>query len=59
MSSEPPVRAIELLQTLKLQNDQILAGIRELLSETREVKKINDDQLAELKNRGEGGNPNS
>ena len=58
MSSEPPVRAIELLQTLKLQNDQILAGIRELLSETREVKKINDDQLAELKNRG-GGNPNS
>ena len=55
-SDQPPVRAIELLQTLKLQNDEILVGIRELLSETREVKKINDDQLAELKNRG--GNPN-
>ena len=56
MSSEPPVRAIELLQILKIQNDEILAGINELLSETKAVKKINDDQLAELKR---GGNPNS
>ena len=55
-SSQPPVRAIELLQIIKIQNDKILSGITELLSETKEVKKINDNQLTELKRRG---NPNS
>ena len=52
--SVEPTRAIDLLIRIKNQNVEILAGITELLSETKEVKRINDEQLAELKR----GNPN-
>ena len=49
MLAENSTRAIDLLIVIKNQNIEILTGITELLSETKEVKRINDEQLTELK----------
>lgn len=52
MSAEQPQRAFELFLEIKSQNDSIISKLDELLSETKEVKRINDEQLDELKRRG-------
>ena len=49
MSAKEPTRVIELLQLIAEQNKKIQTGIDELLSGTKEVRKINDNQLTELK----------
>lgn len=40
---------ITLNEEIKQQNIEILERITELLTETREVKRINDEQLTELR----------